>query len=267
MSFRRSLRSGQHEKSSICATGDRRFRKVRGAIGHPLPPCLALVFVDDVPTSCSLLGCLDAAGRLERELATVAAYVDELRDLLDGDARASLLVNALARVIVSAEQLRQQVHRAATSADDATIEGHEHALRARFNIVVRALYALKSNERDIPASAYTARCCSLRDVSALLVDQLAGIHEQWLGQRGADPRLDLPTRQAIAYAALDEAEIAFERLGHDEALGQFLRVGASNASVSIATACREIAATIGLTLSDPQLDDRSSRSVAEELVS
>jgi hypothetical protein len=52
--------------------------------------------------------------------------------------------------------------------------------------------------------------------------------------------------QALAYAALDEAEVAFERLGSDEGLIHFLLSGFDSTSDEVVTACREVAATIGL---------------------
>ncbi len=94
-----------------------------------------------MPPSRSVL-VLDTAGQLDRELASLAAYVDDIRDLLRGDARASLVEHTVARVIVTAQHLRTQVLDAAVR-PDASIEIHERALRARMNIVVRALYALK----------------------------------------------------------------------------------------------------------------------------
>lgn len=213
-----------------------------------------------VPLSCSVLSVVDSAGRLDRQLAIVAAYVDDLRGLLHSDSRASLLVNALTQAILTAQQLRQHALRAATSADDAAIDVHERALRARLNIVARALYALKSNERDVPVSAFTGALHSFRDASAYLVEHLARIHDRWQEQRAAEEQLDSSARQAIAYASVDDAEIAFERLGRDEALGHFLRVGAGCASVSVATACREIAATLGLSVTDTQHEERARQS-------
>jgi hypothetical protein len=79
-----------------------------------------------------------------------------------------------------------------------------------------------------------------------MVDQLSRIHERWQEQRGLDPLLEYSARQTLAYAAIDEAEIALERLGRDSDLQRFLRVGGTSECKPVATACREITATLGV---------------------
>lgn len=199
-----------------------------------------------VSNSSACTVALDTAGRLDRELATVATYLDDLREQLRGDARASLLVNALAHAMMTAQQLREHVLRAVVGPDEESIEIHERALRARMNIVIRGLYALKQNELWIPLDAFAVRFRVLSDVSAFMVDQLSRIHDRWQEQRGLDQLLDACARRALAYAALDEAEIALERLGRDSDLQRFLRVGGTSECEPLATACREIAATLGV---------------------
>lgn len=191
---------------------------------------------------------LDTAGRLDRELATVATYVDDVRDLLQGDGRAALLVHAVARVIVTARQLRQQVLCAAVDVDEASVEIHEPALRARMNIAIRAFYALKQSELWIPRSAFGARFRVLRDVTAYLVDQFVQIHDRWQEQRGRNQRMQADLRRVVTYTALDEAEIALQRLGRDSDLQRFLSAGAASGCESVAIACREIAWTLGVML-------------------
>lgn len=208
------------------------------------------MFVDFVPSSRSVL-VLDTAGRLDRDLATLAAYVDDLRDRLHGDARASLLVNALARIIVTGQLLRTQALDAAVAPESASIEIHERALRARMNVVVRALFALKQNERWLSLPASVGRFRSLRDFNVYVIDQVAQIHALWLEHRCAEQRLDEATQRALAYTALDDAEIAFERLGRDADVERFLRLGASNGCAAVATACCELAATFGIALTSP----------------
>lgn len=203
-----------------------------------------------MPPSRSVLA-LDTAGRLDRDLATLAAYVDDLRDRLHGDSRGSLLVNALARIIVTAQLLRTQALDAAVAPESASIEVHERAMRARMNIVVRALFVLKQNERWLSS---VGRFRSLRDFSRYVIDHVAGIHCRWLEARGTEQGLDQATRHALAYAALDDAEISFERLGRDPDVERFLRVGASNGCAAVATACRELAATFGLALASSSED-------------
>lgn len=200
-----------------------------------------------MPTSRSVLA-LDTAGRLDRDLATLAAYVDDLRDRLHGDSRGSLLVNALARIIVTAQLLRTQALDAAVAPESASIEIHERAMRSRMSVVARALFALKQNERWLSLTNSVGRFQSLRDFSAHVIDQVAQIHCRWLEGRGSEQRLDPAAQRALAYAALDDAEITFERLGRDADVEQFLRAGASNGCAAIQTACRELAATFGLAL-------------------
>lgn len=192
---------------------------------------------------------LDAAGRLARELAAVAAYVEDLRETLRGDARSPLLVTTLARVIVTAQQLRQHALHAVTARWEESIEIHERALRARMNIILRGLYALKQSEQSIPAGAFAARFRSLREVTVYLVEQLTQIHMRWQEQLELDRRLDSGSSRALAYAALDEAEVALARLGRDPDLERFFRVGATSANEAVTTACGEIAATLGHELS------------------
>lgn len=200
-----------------------------------------------MPLSRSVL-VLDTAGRLDRDLATVAKYVDDLRDRLHGDARGSFLVQAVARVIVIAQLLRTQALDAAVEPEAVSIEFHERALRARMNIVVRAMFALKQHERWLTLPTAVGRFATLRDFSVYVTDQVAQIHCRWLEARGTEQRLDSAARQALTYSALDDAEIAFERLGRDPDVEQFLCVGAANACEAIATACRELAATMGVAL-------------------
>lgn len=203
------------------------------------------MFVGVVDSPYSVLA-LDTAGRLDRELAALATYVDEVRDLLRGEAQGALLVRAVARVIVTAQQLRAQAHDSAVGPDTDSIELRERALQARMNIVVRALYALKQNEHWVPNDALTGPFRTLRDFNLHVVDHVASIHARWLEQRAPQQALDHQTQRALAYAALDEAEIAFERLSRNRAVRRFLRVGSSNACAALATACRELAAILGV---------------------
>lgn len=205
------------------------------------------MFLDVVASAYSVLA-LDTVGRLDRELATLAAYVDDVRDLLCRDARGSLVVQAVARVIVNAQHLRSQAHDAAAGVDADSIEIRERALRARMNIIVRALYALKQNERWMPQEAFGGRFRSLREFNLHVVDYVAQVHACWLEQRDPEQPADRVAQRTIIYAALDDAEIAFERLGRDDAVQQFLSVGASSACEAIATACRELATTVGAAL-------------------
>lgn len=208
------------------------------------------MFVDSVAPSYSVLA-LDTAGRLDCELATLATYVDDIRDLIRGDARGALVVNALARVIVIAQLLRAQALHAAVGRDDESIENDERAFLARISIVVRSLFALKQNESWVSRAAWSGRFTSLRDFNVYVVDQLARIHNRWLEQRGPHQSLDAATQRALAYSALDDAEIALERVGRDGAVQRFLRVGSSNACEAVATACRELAATLGVVVTAP----------------
>lgn len=178
----------------------------------------------------------------------MASYVDDVCELLRSDARGSLLVQTVARVILTAQLLRSQALDAVADKDTESIEIRECALRARMNIVVRALYALKQNERWMSRAAFAGRFRSLRDLSAHVIDEVAQIHQRWLEQRAPRQSLDVPSLRTLAYAALDDAEIAFERLGRDSDLEHFMRVGASSACEAIATACREMAITVGVAL-------------------
>lgn len=205
------------------------------------------MFVDDVPPPCSIL-VLDSAGRLDRELATLAAHLDDMRDLLRGELRASLLLQAVARVIVTAQQLRALALNAVVGDAMETIALNERALQARISIVVRALYALKQNENWLEPGSLAGRFRTLRDFNLWIVDRVAQIHSQWLEQRAAQQAQDAVTGRALAYAALDDAEFSFERLGCDADVERFLRVGAANACEAVAVASQELAATFGVVL-------------------
>ena len=246
-------------KRALAARSDVLIRQCAGVGTSPLFSCRSFVFVASVPPSRSVL-VLDTAGQLDRELASLAAYVDDIRDLLRGDARASLVEHTVARVIVTAQHLRTQVLDAAVR-PDASIEIHERALRARMNIVVRALYALKQNERWLPHVALVGRFRSLRDFNLYVVDRVALIHTGWSEQRGSQP-LDSANQAASAYAALDEAEIAFERLGRDVDVEQFLRLASESPCEPVATACRELAVTIGAALKPPSAEASMTRRTA-----
>lgn len=206
------------------------------------------MFLGLVASSYSVLA-LDAAGQLDQELAAAAGHLDALRERLRDDARMGPLLHAIRTVTAAAltvHQLRKHLAHATSHEADAPIEIYERALRARWSVVFRAIYALTHCEQDMPHAAFIGRFKSVRDVVAHLVDQLAEIHVRWNQQRRLHERLDLVTRHALAYAALDEAEIAFERLGRDLALRHFLRIAAGSTSPSVRTGCREIAATLGL---------------------
>lgn len=201
-----------------------------------------------MPSSCSILA-LDSAGRLDRELATVARLVDDLLDLVRADARASRLVQAVAVAIVNAQQLRRHIVQA-TDCGRArlSVDVHERALRARMNIVMRALYALKSSEAQIPSTAFVGRFHTLRDVSVHLADRLAHIHSLWTEQRATYRQLNAWMKQTLAYQALDDAEIAFERLGRDRDLEHFVSTSAASASEAVSLASQELAVTFGIAL-------------------
>lgn len=206
------------------------------------------MFLGDVASSYSVLA-LDAAGQLDHELAAVAGHLDSLRERFRDDARMGPLLHSLRSVAAAAltvHQLRKHLAHATSNEADAPIDIYERALRARWSVVFRAVHALSHFEHDTPPGAFIGRFKSVRDVVAHLVDQLAEIHVRWNQQRRLHERLDLVTRHALAYAALDEAEIAFECLGRDLALRHFLRVAGGSASPSVRMGCREIAATLGL---------------------
>lgn len=231
-----------------------------GATWSTLSSCTELVSCSFVASAYSILA-LDTAGRLDRELATLASYVDDLRDLIRSDSRGALLVHAVARVIATAQDLRTQALEGALELVADPVEIHEHALRARISILVRGLYAIKQGEAAVPAAAFASRFCSLRDFNRYLIDRVAHLHERWLEQRRAEQSLDATARRVLAHAALDDAEIAFERLGRDADLESFLRAGSASASESVATACREIAASLGMTIGRDRDASRPKRPV------
>lgn len=209
-------------------------------------------------SSSSILA-LDSAGRLDRELTSIAAHVDDLRDLLQGDARASLLVQSLALAIVTAQQLRIQVLHVAETSAKGSVDLYERTMRARLNIVVRALYALKSSESWIPHDAFARRFRALRDISVYLADRVGQIHAQWTEQRAMYQQADAWMRQTLAYTALDDAEIAFERIGRDPDLEHFVRVGAGCTCAAVRLASHELAVTFGLALAAPREDAAEAR--------
>lgn len=131
---------------------------------------------------------------------------------------------------------------------DGALDTHERGIRARTYIVMRALRVLAQREREVPASALVGRFRCLNDVSRFLIDQVSQIYSLWMEQSGTGTgqQLDSSTRQALRYIAVDEAEVAFERLGRDVALATFLRVCAACDSDAVSTACREVAAIVGV---------------------
>jgi hypothetical protein len=189
---------------------------------------------------------LDTAGRLDRELAAVETYLGDTPEWFVRDARSALLVRSIKAVVVTARLLRQHVLDAICRSTDGTIDILERGIRARANIVMRALYVLGHRECEVPASALVAPFGHVRDVCAFLVDRVTAIYARWSDQRATDHELDPSTRQALRYIAVDEAEVAFERLGRDAALATFLQVGAASDSPAVSTACRELAAIVGL---------------------
>lgn len=206
------------------------------------------MFVGVVASSYSVLA-LDAAGQLDFELAAAVGHLDSLRERFRDDARMGPLLHSIRTVAAAAltvRQLRKHLAHATSDEAHAPIEIYERALRARWSVVFRAVHAISHAEQDAPRAAFIGRFLSVRDVVAHLVDQLAEIHVRWNQQRRMHLRHDVVTRHALAYAALDEAEIAFERLGRDFALRHFLRVSIRSSSPSIRMGCREIAATLGL---------------------
>jgi len=217
-----------------------------------------------VAHSCSILGCLDVAGRLERELAAVTAYVDDFAASAGRDVRVTFLQRSLVLVTVTARVLRQLALDAATTTSNVqlSVEAHEHALRVRLNVLMRATYTLRRREPEIPTTAFTARFRDVHSVCIHLNDQAVQIHSRWQEQRGSNPPRDAATRQALAYQALDDAEIAFERLGRESDLEHFLRVGAATTCEPVSLACRELAATVGLALASANNDADSTQPAA-----
>lgn len=199
---------------------------------------------------------LDTAGRLDRELAVVRGFADQLAELLREDARAAFLSGALNAAMSTLRLLRRCMVDSIGTLQDVSIEVQEAALRARMNIVVRAVYFLHRGERDVPASALGGRFRSVSDVTTHLADHVSRILSQWLEQRAAGAQVDEASRRALRYAALDEAEVAFEALGRDPELSRFLRAGSESASELFRLSCLEIAATVGLAVTSaaPSID-------------
>lgn len=197
-----------------------------------------------VPASSVLA--LDTAGRLDRELAAVIGYLDDAAELFGREARTAFLLQLIETLVETAHLLHRQVLDAACRSTDADIATHERGVRARANILMRALYVLKQREQELPGSALVGRFRCARDAYTFLIDGVTRIYATWNEQLGTVQQLDPSTRHALRYIAVDEAEIAFERLGRDTSLATFLRVGATSGSDAVSTACSEIAAVVGL---------------------
>ena len=214
------------------------------------------MFVDAVD-SPYLVVALDTAGRLDQGLATVAGCLNDVADVLSRDARTAFLPGAIEMVLATARLLRADVLDAIGTSAEAPIEIDERAVLARIRVVMRALRVLRRCESAVPRAALVGRFGSVRDVSTFLVDQIAQIYARWIEQRGDIEVRESATRSALAYAAADDAEIGFALLGRDASLTTFLRTGAASDVEAVRAACREIAATLGLTLA-PRGDERTN---------
>lgn len=199
---------------------------------------------DFVPVSSVLA--LDTAGRLDRELATVTGYLNDAAGPFSPKARSAFLLQSLATVVVTARLLRQQLLDVMCRTTEGALDIHERVIRARANIVMRTLNVLTQREHEVPTSALVGRFRRVHDVRAFLIDEVTNIYTKWSEQCGMVRQLDQSTHYALRYIAVDEAEIAFERLGRDVAFATFLRVGTADGSDAVRTACREIAAIVGL---------------------
>lgn len=191
---------------------------------------------------------LDTAGRLDRELTAVSDYLDDPAGTFCRDVHRAFLLRSIEAILATARAIRQQLLDAVTRNTESTIEIQERAVRSRTKILMRALQVLVRREHEVPRNALIGRFQSVQDVYVFLVDQVVQIHGRWMEQRDADRQLDADSRGVLAYSAVDDAEIGFERLGRDTALATFLRVGAASECEPIRTACREIAATLDLHL-------------------
>lgn len=212
----------------------------------------------DVPPSAVLA--LDAAGRLERELAALASYLADSADSFGRDTRIALLVDSVEAIAITAHLVRQRVLDSLRRSSAGAIELHERAIRARANIVMRALYVLKGRERELSAAALSGRFRCTQDVFAFLVDRITELYGRWSEQYETARALDVASQHALRYIAADEAEVAFARLGRDPALATFLRVGSTCESEAIRMACGESAAIVGLRATE---DDGGANGVSK----
>lgn len=189
---------------------------------------------------------LDTAGRLDRELAAVAGYLDDPSGLFRRDARTAFLRRALETVAVTARLLHAYALDAMAPIAEAAIDDHERAVRGRAHIVMRALHVLAGRTHEVPAAALSGRFSSAGDVSAFLVDEVSHIYARWKEQRDAARLADGALQRALRDSAIDDAEVAFERLGRDRDFATFVRVGSTAESEPVRIACRELAAVMGV---------------------
>lgn len=218
------------------------------------------MFPDLVATAYSILA-IDAAGRLERELATARRHLDELAEPLHGVARSVFLTTAIDAAVSTLRVLRARILEA-VDARDIVLDVQESALTARMNIVVRAVYLLHRSEREVPASAFAGRFLTIADVTTHLANEVSRILAQWHEHKAAGPQLDESSRRAIRYTSLDDAELSFQAMGRDADLTRFLRVASESPSELVRLTCLEIAATVGLAVSSSEIASRSAREAA-----
>lgn len=96
---------------------------------------------------------LDAAGRLDTGLAALLSYLDDAAVLLARDARTAFLLRAMETVLATARLLHEHMLDAFSSGSEASIELHARGLRARANIIMRAVNVLTYHERELAPSA------------------------------------------------------------------------------------------------------------------
>ncbi|MCW5801788.1 MAG: hypothetical protein KIT31_05330 [Deltaproteobacteria bacterium] len=196
-------------------------------------------------TVASILA-LDTAGRLDGELAAITRYLNDPHRTLRREVISSTLVRSIENAVAIARLLRQYVLDAMYRTEDA-LDVTECGVRARANILMRALQLFKQREHEVPAAALVAPFLRLHDLSIFLTNRVAQIYARWTEQTGTEQGLDRSTQR---YLAVDEAEIAFVRLGRNAAFATFLRVGIACGSDAVRAACREIAGVVGLVPAD-----------------
>jgi len=227
-------------------------------VSHGLPPRPDLLVGDAAPPTLVLA--LDAAGRLEHELGAVVGLLNDRTFAVARGAVAAAITRSLESVVETVRLLRQSVLDTATRGADAVPTIRERAIRARVNVVIRAIHVLQSREHDVPGPALVAPFRCVRDVCVFLVDRFAQIYEGF-AEHATDHEFDTGARHRLRYIAVDDAEIAFARLGREPALAHFLRGCATSHSDEVRGACREIAVTLGLALATTSdADAKAARS-------
>ncbi|MBX3157760.1 MAG: hypothetical protein KF773_17460 [Deltaproteobacteria bacterium] len=191
--------------------------------------------LDGGAVSTASILALDTAGRLDREIATITGY-------LEGREVSSTLMRSIENVVAIERLLRRRMLDAMCRTEDDVHDG----IRARANIVMRALRVFREHEHEFPAAALIVPFLRLHDLSVFLTNRTAEICARWTEQSGPEQAHDPSTRHALRYLADDEAEISFARIGRNAAVATFLCIGIDRGSDAVRTACREIAVVVGL---------------------